>query len=110
VVRDGALATPWGRLPLDPGTTALPEGTEVTVVLRSAGLLVASEGPIRGRVSARRFRGDHVLLAVAVGDAPSLHVEAREGELPTVGDAIVLQVAPAGVHVIAETRALPSGV
>jgi thiamine transport system ATP-binding protein len=109
VVRDGALATPWGRLPMGPGSPALPEGAEATVVLRSAGLLVASEGPIRGRVSARRFRGDHVLLAVEVGDAPVLHVEAREGELPVVGDAIALQVAPAGIHVIAETRALPSG-
>lgn len=108
-VLDGELATPWGRLPLDRGGPTLPAGTAATVVLRSAGLVVASEGPIRGRVSARRFRGDHVLLVIEVRDAPSLQVEAREGGLPAVGDGVALRVAPGSLHVIDETVALPSG-
>jgi thiamine transport system ATP-binding protein len=108
-VLDGELGTPWGRLPLVAAGRPLPAGTEVTVVLRSAGLHVAPEGPIRGRVAARRFRGDHVLLAIEVADAPSLQVEAREGVLPAVGERVALRIAPGGLHVIGETVAVPSG-
>ena len=94
----GELQTPWGRLPdegIDPAVTG-----EVTVVLRPAALVPASDGPIRGRVAARRFRGDHVLLLVEVAGAPTLHVEAREGDLPAVGDDITLALRPGGAHVI----------
>jgi len=71
--------------------------------------VASSEGPIHGQVVARRFRGDHVLLTVAVGDAPPLHVEAREGDLPSVGDAVTLTVLEGGMHVIDEASGLPSG-
>jgi len=111
---DGALDTPWGRIPAAPGTPAvaaarLPADGDVTVVLRPAGLVSASDGPIRGRVVSRRFRGDHVLFGVEVPRAPILHVEARDGDLPRVGDAIALVPIPGGVYVIDEASALPSG-
>ena len=56
----------------------------------------------RGRVAARRFRGDHVLLLIDVPGAPPLHMEAREGDLPSVGDDITLDVLPGGIHLIDE--------
>jgi hypothetical protein len=66
------------------------------------------EGPIRGRVSARRFRGDHVLLVVEVPHAPPLYVEAREAHLPAAGDEIRLAVAAGGAHVIDDDAGVPS--
>jgi hypothetical protein len=62
----------------------------------------AADGPIRGRVGARRFRGDHVLLLIEVEGAPLLHAEAREGDLPAVGQDISLTLRPGGAHVISE--------
>ena len=110
----GVLDTPWGRIPVAPAALAaaasrLPADGDVTVVLRPAGLVSAPDGPIRGRVVSRRFRGDHVLLGVEVPRAPILHVEARDGDLPCVGDAVALVPVPGGVHVIDEASALPSG-
>jgi thiamine transport system ATP-binding protein len=109
------LVTPWGRLPRSAARPDAPSG-DVTVVLRPAALVPVADGPIRGEVVARRFRGDHVLLIVAVSDAPPLHVEARGAELPATGAAIALAVLPAGAHVIAgqedakdSSWALPSG-
>lgn len=120
-VRHGAIETPWGRLPAMAagarGATSGADGARgVTVVLRPAAIVPEAGGPISGRLSARRFRGDHVLLVVAVEGAPPLHVEAREGELPAVGELVQLAVRPGGVHVIDEAEptiepasALPSG-
>ncbi len=105
---DGLLETPWGRLPLE-GTSGSTARGEVTVVLRPAALVRAADGPITGRVGARRFRGDHVLLLIEVEGAPTLHVEAREGELPAVGAPISLTLRPGGAHVIDEPSALESG-
>lgn len=95
------LETPWGRLPAGGSGEGVADGP-VTVVLRPAALVPAIDGPIRGRVGARRFRGDHVLLLIEVDGAPQLHVEAREGELPMVGHEIALALRPGGAHVIAE--------
>ena len=63
------LDTPWGRLPAELAGSGGADG-EVTVVLRPAALVAMSDGPIRGRVSARRFRGDHVQLLVEVDRRP----------------------------------------
>jgi thiamine transport system ATP-binding protein len=110
LVEGGRLRTPWGELP----ASAIDVGTggtagEVAAVLRAAGIVSDPGGPIRGRVAARRFRGDHVLLLVAVPGAPILHVEARSGELPAVGEEVGLAVQPGGAYVIRDASALPSG-
>ena len=97
------VETPWGRLPrstVDAATTC----AEGTLVLRPAALVAAPDGPVRGRVVSRRFRGDHVLLVVEAGEAPPLHVEAREGRLPAVGDEIALTVLAGGGHLMPETE------
>jgi thiamine transport system ATP-binding protein len=100
--------TPWGRLPLEREPTGAV-GPEVTVVLRSGGLVLSPVGPVTGTVAQRRFRGDHVLLGVEIAGAPTLEVEARDGALPAVGDAITLRVLPEAIHVIDDATALPSG-
>jgi thiamine transport system ATP-binding protein len=108
-VEGSRLQTPWGRLSMETAGQAragAPTGA-VTVVLRPTGLVSTEAGPIRGRVASRRFRGDHVLLGVEVGDAPVLQVEARDDTLPAIGDAISLGVEPGGVHLIGDA-ALPS--
>ena len=110
LVEGGRLRTPWGELP----ASALDVGAggatgEVAAVLRAAGIVSDPGGPIRGRVVARRFRGDHVLLLVDVPGAPTLHVEARSGGLPAVGEEVGLAVQPGGAYVIRDASALPSG-
>jgi thiamine transport system ATP-binding protein len=100
-VSGGFIKTPWGRLPLESAATPLREGP-ATVVLRPAALVPRAEAPISGRVAARRFRGDHVLLIVDVAGAPPLHVEARDDRLPEVGEAVAFAVRAGGAHVIAE--------
>ena len=95
---NGTVATPWGRL--EAPSEADDASGPVSVLLRASGLRPDPSGPIRGTVIGRRFGGDHVLLRVAVGDAPVLHVEARWSELPSVGEDVALAVEPGGLHVI----------
>jgi thiamine transport system ATP-binding protein len=103
------LETPWGRLPIDAVDGAHAAPGAVTVVLRSAGLITSADGPIHGRVLARRFGGDHVLLVIEVADAPPLYVEAREGLLPTVGELVALSPRPGAIGVIDEHPAEATG-
>jgi thiamine transport system ATP-binding protein len=98
VLRAGAVDSPWGRLPAGSGAAA--GSAEVTVVIRPDALSLAAAGPIGGVVAARRFRGDHVLITLAVADAPDLELELRGSPLPAVGDAVTLAVDPSGVTLI----------
>jgi thiamine transport system ATP-binding protein len=104
---DGSLETPWGRLAAPTGI-AIGDDRRMTVVLRASGLRPDPDGPIRGRVTSRRFAGDHVLLGVDIGHGPRLHVEARWAALPSVGDAIALAVDPGGLQVIGAERRVRS--
>ena len=108
---EGHLETPWGRLPAEAyhGAAAASGAADAghAVVLSAAGLLVVAEGPIRGRVASRRFRGDHVLVGVEVPGAPLLHVEMRGGELPAVGEAVALRVLPGAAHLDPGRRTRP---
>jgi thiamine transport system ATP-binding protein len=99
---DGAVATPWGRLEAESPPGTQPAGGIISVVLRASSLRPDPAGPIRGIVIGRRFGGDHVLLRVAVGDAPVLHVEARWSVLPSVGQDVALAVEAGGLHVIGQ--------
>jgi len=108
---DGSLETPWGRLTpaaVERSAEPVTEGLRVTVVLRASSLQPDPAGPIHGTVASRRFGGDHVLLGVDVGSRPLLHVEARWAELPSVGDAVALDVEPGGLHVIGTDRRVRS--
>jgi thiamine transport system ATP-binding protein len=108
---EGSLDTPWGRLSaaaVERRALPLTEGRRVTVVLRASSLDPDPDGPIHGTVASRRFGGDHVLLGVDVGSGALLHVEARWAQLPSVGDAVALDVEPGGLHVIGTDRRVRS--
>lgn len=94
-VQDGVASTPWGRLPL-PGAVA----GQVTLVLRPEALSLAASGLIAGTVTARRFRGDHVRVAVATDPGALLELEVRAGDLPEVGARVAVAVDPARVNVL----------
>ena len=97
-VAHGRAHTAWGELPV---TADVPPG-ETCLVLRPDALSLAADGPVRGVVTSRRFRGDHVLLGVRVSaDAPELEVEARGAALPAVGQSVAIAVDPAGVLPVA---------
>jgi thiamine transport system ATP-binding protein len=95
-IRDGRAITPWGTVPV-PG--ALPDGT-TTLLLRPDALSIAADGPLRGVVTARRFRGDHVLVTLTSGGGETLQIEARAGRLPAMGEAVAVTVEPRGVVTI----------
>ncbi len=99
-VRDGVAITPWGRVPLP---ADVPDGN-ATLLLRSDALRIAVDGPIHGVVSSRRFRGDHVLLTVTVGDAASLEVAVPIGSALKVGDSLELAVDPDAIVVLPRTE------
>jgi thiamine transport system ATP-binding protein len=122
----GRLVTPWGRLEAPAGAWSggePSEGDAVTIVLRAGHLQPMEGGPIEGRVTSRRFGGDHVLLGVGVGvdegvddgsgvgvgRAPILYAEARWDRLPAVGETVTLAVDPRGIHVIAGEGRVRSG-
>jgi hypothetical protein len=69
--------------------------------LRAGDVVLDAAGTIHGRVTGRRFGGDHVLLVVEVPGAPGLEVEARGDRLPPVGADVTLAVLPGGAHLIA---------
>jgi thiamine transport system ATP-binding protein len=101
---DGAVArTAWGLLPVGEGA---PADGPVALVLRPDAVRLARDGEpatIRGTVTARRFRGDHMLLTVSVADGtPPLEVEARGGASPAVGERVAVTVDPAGVVPVRE--------
>jgi thiamine transport system ATP-binding protein len=102
-VGDHGVETAWGRLPRSAvdGLEEVGTAIEGTLVIRPSALVTATDGPIRGRVSSRRFRGDHVLLVVETGAPRPLYVEAREGELPVPGDDIALRVLARGAWLMA---------
>ncbi|CAN5703305.1 ABC transporter ATP-binding protein [soil metagenome] len=94
-VRSGRAATPWGTVPVPAG---VPDG-ECRLIVRPTAFVPDAAGAIRGLVTARLFRGDHVRLELAVGSghAPPLEVEARWDPLPSPGDRLTLRVEPEGV-------------
>ena len=117
-IENDVLQTPWGMLAVadlqltHDGKPAVTTGA-VTVVMRPSAFSLDAGGPIRGRVSARRFAGDHVLLTlVAIGtgvaiDAEPLTVEVRGGAIPAVGADVGVRPLPGSTHIIAAPEPLP---
>jgi TOBE domain-containing protein len=69
-------------------------------VLRPDAVALEPRGALSGVVVARRFRGDHVSVAVRLAGAPDLHVEVRQGVPPHPGDAVRLAVDPSGAVIV----------
>ena len=95
-VRGDMAATPWGTIPVTPGT---PDGP-CEVVIRPDALELAPDGPIRGAVANLRFRGDHVLLALTVAGAPDLELEVRGTRPPAIDQVVHVRVDPRAVVTI----------
>jgi thiamine transport system ATP-binding protein len=107
-MRGGEVHAPWGRVQgvhlatSRPGPAQLLLRPDDAVVvepeLSDAGMATTPVGALRGRITSRAFRGDQVLLRVAVdlGDG-------REAEVPVVaGDAATLAT---GAEVLLRLRA-----
>jgi len=76
----GVASTPWGEVTL----VGQPDGP-ATLVLRPGSLALAADGPIRGIVTSRRFKGDHALVSVATDAGAALELEIRDAWPPEVG-------------------------
>lgn len=110
---DGTLSAAWGAL--DPATrpdaAALAPGP-AHLLLRPDDVEIDAVGEppddggivVPGRVAARSFRGDHVLVRVRIetadGDGPEVPVVDRGGLAGATGSAIRLRVLPGGGSVV----------
>jgi thiamine transport system ATP-binding protein len=92
----GRAVTPWGAVAVPDGT---PAGQR-SILLRPEGFRPDPAGTITGIVTTRRFRGDRVLLDVAVDGAPPLEVRADWPDLPVTGSELSLRVSPTSVVVL----------
>jgi thiamine transport system ATP-binding protein len=96
VVSGAAATTPWGVLPVAPGTPAGP----ARIVVRPDAVTPAVDGApvhVRGTVGAAVFRGDRVLLSVDVPGAPPIEATAGPADMPPAGAGVALTADPAGV-------------
>ncbi len=95
--------TPWGVISV---SAEVAPGRQRLVIHPDA-FSPDPSGSIRGTVSARIFRGDHVRVRLDVPNAPPLELDARWVPLPALGDALTLTVDPAGVVSLPEAGMLP---
>ncbi|CAN5861797.1 ABC transporter ATP-binding protein [soil metagenome] len=93
----GRADTPWGTFVFEPDDHA--PATRL-LLIRPEGIRRAAEGALRGRVAARTFRGERVLLRVEFSAAPPLEVRADWLDPPAVGDDVRLDVDPAAVQLL----------
>ncbi|QDY79261.1 ABC transporter ATP-binding protein [Streptomyces qinzhouensis] len=99
VVRDGAAATVWGRLPLPGG---LPDG-RYELLVRPAGVRLTDPGAGRGprcTVESRTFRGTHVALRLRPESGPALEAETGLRDAPEQGARVGVEFAPDDVVVL----------
>jgi thiamine transport system ATP-binding protein len=97
----GMARTPWGDLPVPDG---LAEGIH-RLLLRPEGFEPAPAGPICGIVESRLFRGQRVLLRLAVADAPPLTVHGDWPQVPVVGERLCLGLRRGSIVVLPAERA-----
>ncbi|GHG55324.1 ABC transporter ATP-binding protein [Streptomyces griseocarneus] len=84
-VRGGRADTAWGKLPV-PGDT--PEG-ECRVLVRPTGVRLASAAAgLACEVTARTFRGDHVVVRLRPDGGPEIEAACPLAGAPGVGDRV----------------------
>ncbi len=81
----------------------LPDSSADHVVYRPDGFRPAADGPFKGTVVSRTYRGDHFLVRL---ETPSpeidLQVAARWQDPPEMGDELRLEIQPAAILAIAD--------
>ncbi|MFP4636192.1 MAG: ABC transporter ATP-binding protein [Nitriliruptoraceae bacterium] len=102
-IRDGVAATPWGEVPLPQA----PDGDHEVVLLPGALRLATAEHPVRdhelalrGRVTSRRFVGDHIRVTLAPTRGPALTVPVLAELVPEPGEELELALDASGVHLL----------
>jgi thiamine transport system ATP-binding protein len=90
----GRAITAWGTFAL---AQAPPADARRLLLVRPEGIRRDPRGPLTGRVTARSFRGERVLLRIELDGAPSLEASADWLDPPAVGDEVRLSVDPASV-------------
>ncbi|HUG49006.1 MAG TPA: ABC transporter ATP-binding protein [Candidatus Limnocylindria bacterium] len=104
---DGRLQTPWGTFPSAPVGPGADPGASL-VLVRPEGVQLSAEGPLRGKIVARTFRGERVLLRVELPAAPALEVLADWLDAPAVGQQVSLVIEPSAVQLVPVRAAPPS--
>ncbi|MDZ7675090.1 MAG: ABC transporter ATP-binding protein [Acidimicrobiales bacterium] len=93
VVADGAVRTPWGKLPVGEH----PDGP-VSVLLQPDQVVSSTSGSLSGAVTGLIFRGGSAFAVVEGDDWPALDVRADPAW--RVGDRVSLAVEPDAVHLM----------
>ncbi|MEE1931119.1 ABC transporter ATP-binding protein [Streptomyces sp. TRM 70351] len=91
-VRGSRARTPWGAVPVPPGT---PQGP-CALLVRPTGVRLAGAGEVeglRGTVAARTFRGDHVVVLLDVERGPRLEAACPLREAPATGASVTVTFA-----------------
>ncbi len=79
----------------------LPDSTADHVVYRPDGFRPAADGPFRGTVVSRTYRGDHFLVRLSTSSPEiELQVAARWQPAPEMGDEVRLEIEPAAIIAI----------
>ncbi|MCX2967536.1 ABC transporter ATP-binding protein [Streptomyces sp. TRM70308] len=89
--RGAAADTPWGPVPLPPGTPPGP----CSVLVRPAGVRLgeprdADGGGLTGTVAARTFRGDHVVVLLDMARGPRAEAACPLRSAPEVGERVAV--------------------
>ncbi|GAA1898724.1 ABC transporter ATP-binding protein [Streptomyces sodiiphilus] len=93
-IQEGTARTPWGPVPVPPGTAEGPG----RVLIRPSGVRLSSPGEgLRCTVSARTFRGDHVVVLLRPEAGPELEAACPLREAPAEGDAVGVVFVPGEV-------------
>ncbi|WP_078843467.1 ABC transporter ATP-binding protein [Streptomyces albus] len=98
MVRDGAADTPWGRLPVEPGSG---RGTRLLLVRPTGVRLVPAADGLRCTVAARTFRGDHVSLLLRPETGPPLEASCALRDAPETGTEVGAAFSAGDVVVLA---------
>jgi thiamine transport system ATP-binding protein len=98
----GRTDTPWGTFTFEQDDS-MP-ATRLLLV-RPEGIGRQADGALRGRVAARTFRGERVLLRVEFSVAPPLEVRADWLDPPAVGEEVTLAIEPGAAQLLPSDRA-----
>jgi thiamine transport system ATP-binding protein len=105
-VRGGRAATALGTF----GLPDVQDGTTQLAVLPDALRLVGATPPaghelgVTGKVTGRRFAGDHTVVTVEAAGGPALTVPVWRTAPPEVGDTVTVALDPRRVHPLGPSR------